>query len=94
MSSIKEKTLCIERFARELGFDGFGVTGPNSAEAVKRYKDWLALGYEGEMAYMSRNVGKRSDLEAVLSGIKSIVRRAQKKLEGAVRHVSRSHLHV
>ena len=73
MSSIKEKTLCIERFARELGFDGFGVTGPNSAEAVKRYKDWLALGYEGEMAYMSRNVGKRSDLEAVLSGIKSIV---------------------
>ena len=65
MSLIKEKTIRLERFARELGFDGFGVTGPTIAKGVERYKEWLDLGYEGEMAYMSRNVKKRSDLESL-----------------------------
>ena len=54
MSSINEKTLRIERFARELGFDGFGVTRAESAKSIERYKEWLNLGYEGEMSYMRR----------------------------------------
>ena len=73
MSSIKEKTMRIEQLARELGFDGFGVTGPVSRKGVERYKEWLNLDYEGEMVYMSRNVDKRSDLEMVFPGVKSVV---------------------
>ena len=73
MSLIKEKTIRVERFARELGFDGFGVTGSVTLKGVERYKEWLNLGYEGEMAYMSRNVDRRSDLEMVFPGVKSIV---------------------
>ena len=61
MSSIKENTMRIEQLARELGFDGFGVTGAGSAKATERYKEWLNLGYEGEMNYMSRNFERRSD---------------------------------
>ena len=70
---MNEKTIRLERFARELGFDGFGVTGPEIAEDVERYKEWLSLEYEGEMAYMSRNVKKRSDLEIVFPGVKSVI---------------------
>jgi len=73
MTTVIEKTLQIERFAKELGFDGFGVTRDVSAKSIKKYKNWLSLGYEGEMSYMRRNVEKRSDLDLVLSEVKSVV---------------------
>jgi len=73
MITVTEKTLRIERFAKELGFDGFGVTREVPAKSVEKYKNWLSLGYEGEMSYMRRNVEKRSNLDLVLSGVKSVV---------------------
>ena len=73
MTTVIEKTLQIERFAKELGFDGFGVTREVSAKSIEKYKNWLSLGYEGEMSYMRRNVEKRSDLDLVLSEVKSVV---------------------
>ncbi len=73
MTTVIEKTLRIERFAKELGFDGFGVTRKVSAKSIEKYKNWLSLGYEGEMSYMRRNVEKRSDLDLVLSEVKSVV---------------------
>ena len=73
MTTVTEKTLQIERFAKELGFDGFGVTRDVSAKSVEKYKNWLSLGYEGEMSYMRRNVEKRSNLDLVLSEVKSVV---------------------
>jgi len=73
MTTVTEKTLRIERFAKELGFDGFGVTREVPAKSVEKYKNWLSLGYEGEMSYMRRNVEKRSNLDLVLSGVKSVV---------------------
>ena len=63
----------LERFAIELGFDGFGVTGAGSPKAIERYKEWLNLGYEGEMTYMSRNFERRSDLGIVFPGVKSVI---------------------
>ena len=73
MTTVIEKTLQIELFAKELGFDGFGVTRDVSAKSVEKYKNWLSLGYEGEMSYMRRNVEKRSNLDLVLSEVKSVV---------------------
>ena len=73
MTTVIEKTLRIERFAKKLGFDGFGVTREVSAKSIEKYKNWLSLGYEGEMSYMRRNVEKRSDLDLVLSEVKSVV---------------------
>ena len=73
MTTVTEKTLRIERFAKELGFDGFGVTREVPAKSVEKYKKWLSLGYEGEMSYMRRNVEKRSNLDLVLSDVKSVV---------------------
>jgi epoxyqueuosine reductase len=73
MTTVTEKTLRIERFAKEIGFDGFGVTREVPTKSVEKYKNWLSLGYEGEMSYMRRNVAKRSNLDLVLSGVKSVV---------------------
>ena len=71
--STAEKVRAIEQTATDLGFDGFGIAGPNTPKAKERYKRWLAHGYEGSMGYMSRWVDKRSDLNNVLPGIKSVV---------------------
>ena len=73
MSSINEKTLRIENFAKELGFDGFGVTRVLHSKSIKNYKEWLNLDYQGEMSYMRRNTEKRSSLDMVLSGVQSVV---------------------
>jgi len=73
MSSINEKTLRIENLAKELGFDGFGVTRVLPSKAIRNYKEWLNLDYQGEMSYMRRNTEKRSSLDMVLSGVQSVV---------------------
>ena len=65
--------ISIERMAYDLGFSGFGIVGPDNQDAVERYQQWLDLGYEGEMAYMSRWIEKRSDLDKVLPGVKSVL---------------------
>ncbi|SVD28213.1 uncharacterized protein METZ01_LOCUS381067, partial [marine metagenome] len=38
MSLINEKTLRIENFAKELGFDGFGVTRFLPPKSIENYK--------------------------------------------------------
>ena len=63
----------IERFAYELGFDGFGIASPNIEEAVERYRHWLDLQYDGEMGYMRSRLEKRSDPDKVLPGVKSVI---------------------
>jgi epoxyqueuosine reductase len=68
-----EKVRVIEQTATDLGFDGFGIAGPDTPKATDRYKRWLAKEYEGSMGYMSRWVDKRSDLNNVLPGIQSVV---------------------
>ncbi len=73
MSLVKKKTIRIENFAKELGFDGFGVTRGLPSKSIENYKEWLNLDYQGEMSYMSRNVEKRSSLDAVLSRVQSVV---------------------
>ena len=73
MTSVTKKTQRIELFAKELGFDGFGVTRKVPSESIEKYKEWLNLNFEGEMSYMRRNLEKRSNLDAILPGVKSVV---------------------
>ena len=68
-----EKVRTIEQTATDLGFDGFGITAPDIPKATEKYKRWLARQYEGQMEYMSRWVEKRSDLNHVLPGVRSVI---------------------
>ena len=70
---LREKVRTIADTAKNLGFDGFGVTRPDIPQAVEKYRRWLTLQYEGEMGYMSRWAEKRADLDKVLPGVQSVI---------------------
>lgn len=69
----QEKIKLIEQEARSLGFDGFGVTGPEPGDAGGRLREWLDSCFDGEMAYIKRGEEKRLDPQKILPGVKSVI---------------------
>ena len=59
--------------ARELGFDDCRVTTARAPESAARFKEWLADGRHGQMAWLERNAPKRVDPQQVLPGARSII---------------------
>ncbi len=67
------KLKIIEEQAYALGFNGFGITHPETGKAGENFSKWLNLGYAGDMGYMARGEEKRRDPNLVLEGVKSII---------------------
>ena len=67
------QTAAIKNAAIAIGFDLCGVTGAEPPTHSATFTHWLAEGYHGEMAYMSRRVERRLDLQNILPGIKSVI---------------------
>jgi epoxyqueuosine reductase len=44
-----------------LGFDAVGIAPAGPAPHARQFRDWLAGGYAGEMAYMERSADDRAD---------------------------------
>ena len=63
----------IRERARELGFDDCRITTASMPESACHFRNWLAEGRQGEMAYLERNAHKRIDPQKVLSGAKSLI---------------------
>lgn len=65
----------IKARARELGFDPVGVAEPRASEQVAFYRDWLARGLHGEMAYLEREyaVRRRGELRETMAEVRSVV---------------------
>jgi epoxyqueuosine reductase len=63
----------IKSWGMQLGFDQVGITGIDLSEAEERLKQWLAMGYQGEMEYMQRHGTKRSRPEELLPGTQSVI---------------------
>ena len=59
--------------AFELGFDLVGIAPAGAAPHAAAYADWIASGFAGEMAYMTRDPDRRSDLRRVLPNAQSII---------------------
>jgi epoxyqueuosine reductase len=61
--------------ARRLGFADLGVTTPEATAHLDHYRDWVAAGHHGEMAYLARpeSVARRGDLGTTLEGVRSVV---------------------
>ena len=70
MSDLTEK---VKARARELGFDLVGVTGAEPSAFQEEYQDWVAQGYAGEMAYLTRNLNRRLDPRELLPGARTII---------------------
>jgi epoxyqueuosine reductase len=59
--------------ARELGFDLCGIAPVDSYPELTFLDEWLARGYAGEMAYMSRTADRRADVRNVVPGARSVI---------------------
>jgi len=59
--------------ARELGFDKVGIAAVQDLDRVDFYREWLKLGYHGEMAYMAGDPDRRSEPSRILPGARSVI---------------------
>ena len=61
--------------ARELGLARLGVAPTGGSEHMRFYRDWIAAGAHGEMAYLARPdaIARRAGPERTLPGVRSVV---------------------
>jgi epoxyqueuosine reductase len=71
--SVSDLKSIICRRALELGFDACGFAGAAPPDSLAHFRDWLAAGAHGEMAWIARGAEKRADLSLVLPGVKSVI---------------------
>jgi epoxyqueuosine reductase len=63
----------IKATALELGFDLCGIAPADSFPELTFLDEWLARGYAGEMAWMSRSADRRADVRNVVPGARSVI---------------------
>jgi epoxyqueuosine reductase len=63
----------IKQRAAALGLDACGITSADPSAHAAFYRDWAARGEAGEMAWLTRDPDRRSDLRAVLPGARSLI---------------------
>jgi epoxyqueuosine reductase len=63
----------IKAKARELGFDLCGIARADDFPELGYLEEWLARGYAGDMAYMSRSAERRADVRNVVPGARSVI---------------------
>ena len=67
---MKEK---IRQRALESGFDDCRFTTAAAPASAVQFQNWLAGKQHGEMAWLERTVPKRTDLQSVLAGARSVI---------------------
>lgn len=63
----------VQAWARELGFSQIGVTGVDLSSSEAGLLDWLARGFNGDMAYMSAHGLKRARPAELVPGTLSVI---------------------
>lgn len=71
--------------ASTLGFDLCRIARAQAPPHAAQFRDWLADGRAGEMAWLERNADRRTDPEVVLPGVRSVVVLAMSYLEAGRR---------
>ncbi len=61
---------------------GAGLTAGEDPLAARRLEQWLEAGSHGEMAWMAKNIERRSDPRLVLEGAKSVIVLATNYFQG------------
>lgn len=59
--------------ARELGFDACGIAPAADHPELRFFAEWVARGYAGSMAYLTRSVDKRADVRHVLPSARTVI---------------------
>ncbi|MEH6628243.1 MAG: tRNA epoxyqueuosine(34) reductase QueG [Motiliproteus sp.] len=64
-----ELTEQVKTWARELGFHGVGIANIDISHQRPKLEEWLQQGYQGEMAFMERNLDKRTQPDQLHPGV-------------------------
>ncbi|RMF82010.1 MAG: tRNA epoxyqueuosine(34) reductase QueG [Planctomycetota bacterium] len=67
------RTKLVKAAAQSVGFDAVGVTLARPPRNAAYYRDWLAAGHAGSMAYLAKNVDLRENPSKLLAGCRSVV---------------------
>jgi epoxyqueuosine reductase len=68
LTAARAKALAIEA-----GFDLVGVASPEAPRELAHFADWVERGYAGEMAYLTSQVAKRSELRVAFPWARSVL---------------------
>jgi len=63
----------VKSWAAELGFDACRIARAHEATHADRFRDWLATGQHGSMAWLERTPERRCDPRQVLPGCQAII---------------------
>jgi epoxyqueuosine reductase len=63
----------VHEAAREVGFDLVGISGPTAPPELSSFAEWVSRGHAGEMAYLTKQVAKRSELSVAFPWARSVV---------------------
>lgn len=65
----------IKQKARDIGFDLVGITSaePIDDQHIEHFKNWLAAGNNGKMAWLQNNIEKRFNPALLMPGAKSVI---------------------
>jgi epoxyqueuosine reductase len=63
----------VKALARETGFDLVGIAAADPPPNLAFFSDWVARGYAGEMAYLTSQVARRSDLRTAFPWARSLL---------------------
>ena len=63
----------IKTRARDLGFDLCGIAPATDHPELHFFRDWLARGYAGEMAYLHRSAERRADVRRVVPSAQTVI---------------------
>ena len=72
MSPVEIKTALVAK-AKSLGFDDCRIAPARPAAHRELFEQWIAEGKHGDMAWMARNLERRSDPRIVLPGARSVI---------------------
>jgi epoxyqueuosine reductase len=59
--------------AAALGFDVCGIAPAGDLPELKFLREWLAAGYDGEMAYLRRSAARRADVRSIMPLARAVV---------------------
>jgi epoxyqueuosine reductase len=72
-NQFEQKNLIIEA-AKTLGFSRIGFARASSLDqSAERLKQWLEMGYQGEMKYMENHFNLRKDPRKLVPGAKTVI---------------------
>src|SRR5579872_1357553 len=63
----------IKARAAKLGFDACGIAPAAAHPELAFYKEWLARGYAGQMAYLHRTAERRADVRHVVPSAQTVI---------------------